>query len=81
MKSLTAFLILALISSPALAGREPWTYRETRHHHALDHVSKLAQQYGWGCDSQFGCYVGPIFEGKRKGYFRCLMPGNGWRRC
>jgi hypothetical protein len=69
---LGAFLVIALTASPSLAARKVWSQQGTHH----------VYKYGWGWDSRWGgYYVGPIFKGNQKGYFRCLIPGYGWRRC
>ena len=69
MKTILAvFVTIALTASPAFAGGRIGHYP----------VSK----YGWGWDARGGFYyVGPIFRGNQRGYFRCLVPGYGWRRC
>jgi hypothetical protein len=68
---ITALLGIALMASPALAqngGPQYQAYQVSRH--------------GWGWDARGGFYyVGPIFKGNQRGYFRCLIPGHGWRRC
>ena len=35
---------------------------------------------GWGWDSVYGYYKGPIFRGNT-GYFRCFEPGYGCHPC
>jgi hypothetical protein len=62
---LAAVLAIALTASPAFAARKGGPQYEAYQ------VSK----YGWGWDARGGFYVGPIFKGNRKGYFRCLFPG------
>ena len=80
MKSLLmAFLAIALIYSPALAGES-----RPQHRAQPSEVSnQLTRPFGWGCDSRIRlCYVGPIWERSgSKGYFRCFTPGDGWRPC
>jgi hypothetical protein len=69
-----AFLVIALTALPASAARKVWPQNEAQGHQVY--------KYGWGWDSRSGFYyVGPIFKGNQKGYFRCLVPGYGWRRC
>ena len=69
---LGAFLAIALIASQA------WAARKVLPQNGTHQVYK----YGWGWDSRWGgYYVGPIFKGNQRGYFRCLVPGYGWRRC
>lgn len=70
---LAAFLTIALTASPAFAGGKvaPIGNGEYR-----------VYKHGWGWDARGGFYyVGPIFRGNQRGYFRCLLPGYGWRRC
>jgi hypothetical protein len=68
---LAAFLAIALMATPAFARKLGPQYEAYQ-------VSK----YGWGWDARGGFYyVGPIFRGNQRGYFRCLFPGYGWRRC
>jgi hypothetical protein len=65
---LAAFLTIALTASSAFAGGRP------QHHQVY--------KYGWGWDARGGFYyVGPIRKGNQRAYFRCLVPGYGWRRC
>jgi hypothetical protein len=70
-----AFLMITLTALPASAARKVWPQDEAQGHQVY--------KYGWGWDSRPGFYyVGPIFKGtQKKGYFRCLVPGFGWRRC
>src|SRR5262245_64275896 len=35
---------------------------------------------GWGWDSVYGYYQGPIFKGNTA-YYRCFEPGYGWHQC
>lgn len=69
---LAAVLAIALTASPAFAARKAGPQYGTHH----------VYKYGWGWDARGGFYyVGPIFKGNQRGYFRCLVPGYGWRRC
>ena len=63
---LAAFLATALMASPALAARKVLPQRGT-------------QQVRDGVGIAGGAAtMGPIFKGRQKGYFRCLLPGYGW---
>ena len=77
MKSfLIAFLAIALMYSSAWAAREPRAQYRAQ-------PGEVSRAYGWGCDSRIRlCYVGPIWgRSGYKGYFRCFIPGDGWRPC
>jgi hypothetical protein len=52
-----------------------------RHAHAYGHI-KRDYGVGWGWDSAYGYYQGPIFGKKGDtGYFHCFEPGYGWHSC
>ena len=70
-----ALLATALVASPAFAARKAWGPQ-------IGLQGQQVYKYGWGWDNRTRIYyVGPIFKGNQKGYFRCLVPGYGWRRC
>jgi hypothetical protein len=68
-----ASLAMALVVSPASLAQQSWPQCGAHEHRVY--------KYGGGWDSRLGYYVGPIFKGRDKGYFRCWVPGYGWRRC
>jgi hypothetical protein len=70
-----ALLATTLVASPGFAARKAWGPQ-------IGPQGQQVYKYGWGWDNRTGIYyVGPIFKGNQKGYFRCLVPGYGWRRC
>src|SRR5262245_13529167 len=51
-------------------------------HHNRYGYPQVQREYGvgWGWDSVYGYYQGPIFRGNT-GYFRCFEPGYGPHPC
>ena len=71
----------SIVAAPlaiAFMGATPALAQKVEPRYGTYQVSK----YGWGWDARGRFYyIGPIFKGNQKGYFRCLFPRYGWRRC
>jgi hypothetical protein len=69
----TALILCGSLTTNATANGN----HHMRYTHAYGHAQR---DYGWGWDSVYGYYQGPIFRGNT-GYFRCFEPGYGWHPC
>jgi hypothetical protein len=71
-----ALIFYGSIPTMGMADGEVHHHMRSKHtRHLTDHV------YGWGWDSVYGYYVGPIYGRGRNGRFRCFEPGYGWHPC
>src|SRR5262245_61592796 len=73
----TALILFGSLATKATADGN----HHMRHMHAYGRDWILRDfGVGWGWDSVYGYYQGPIFRGNT-GYFRCFEPGYGWHPC